>query len=291
MSTEFDGGYADQPWRGLVGSAPDGQVYPPTAFATEWGPVFHRGRLDGSARLLVLGQDPGPHEAVARRILIATAGRRAQGFVERLGIGRDYVMINTFLYSLCGPHTGEQYIGDPAIAAYRNRWLDAVLAGGRVVAVVSFGHLAAQAVDAWPGGAGLAPVRATHPTFPDSSSAQPPAGRTGQQQFDAAMRQLCINWNRALRDLAALFAVPAPRPYGEVLTAADVPEIPSTDLPPGLPRWMATASDWAVRGGVGQDLDRATITVTVPPKARQWHPQTGSDQEVSARTVTEHGVG
>jgi uncharacterized protein (DUF427 family) len=34
----------------------------------EWGPVFHRGRLDGTARVLVIGQDPAAHEAVARRI-------------------------------------------------------------------------------------------------------------------------------------------------------------------------------------------------------------------------------
>jgi hypothetical protein len=34
----------------------------------EWGPILHRGRLDGTARILVIGQDPAQHETVVRRI-------------------------------------------------------------------------------------------------------------------------------------------------------------------------------------------------------------------------------
>lgn len=271
MINDFDPGYADQPWRDLVSAAPGAQVYPPSAFRTEWGPIFHRGRLDGSARLLVVGQDPSGHEAVTRRILVGTAGRRAQGFVARLGIGTEYVMINTYLYSVYGQSTGEQFITDPAIAGYRNRWLDAVLAGGRLAAVVSFGHLAAQAIDAWPGGARLPHVRATHPTLPDTSSAHPPAGRTPEQQFDAAMRQLCINWNRALDDLAPLLGAPRPVRYGAALTAADVLDIPQGDLPAGLPVWMASTTDWAMRTGDSDEDRRATLTVTVPAEGRSWH--------------------
>jgi hypothetical protein len=271
MTNDFCAGYADQPWRDLVIAAPGAQVYPPAAFRTEWGPIFHRGRLDGSARLLVLGQDPSTHEALTRRILVGTAGRRAQGFVARLGIGADYVMINTYLYSVYGQTSGEQFIDDPAIAGYRNRWLDAVLAGGRVVAAVSFGHLAAQALEAWPGGARLPHVRATHPTFPDSSSAQPPPGRTPQEQFDAAMRQLCINWNRALDDLAPLLGASPPARYAAALTAQDVLDIPLADLPAGTPAWMASTTDWAVRTGASEEDQRATLTVTVPVEERRWH--------------------
>jgi hypothetical protein len=271
MTNDFDPGYAEQPWRDLVAAAPGAQVYPPASFRTEWGPVFHRGRLDGSARLLVVGQDPATHEAVTRRILVGTAGRRAQGFVARLGVGSDYVMINSYLYSVHGKSSGEQFIADPAIAGYRNSWLDAVLGGGRVAAVVSFGHLAAQAVDAWPGGAKLPHVRATHPTFPDSSSAHPPPARTSKEQFDAAMRQLCINWNRALDDLALLLGAPAPARYGAALTAADVLDIPAADLPAGLPAWMASSTDWAVRTGTDDEDNRATLTVTVPAEGRAWH--------------------
>ena len=62
---EFDTGYAEEPFRGLVEAAPAAEAYPPEAFRLEWGPIFHRGRLDGSARILVLGQDPAAHEAIA----------------------------------------------------------------------------------------------------------------------------------------------------------------------------------------------------------------------------------
>jgi hypothetical protein len=74
-------------------------VYPAARFRIERGPIFHRGRLDGSARVLVVGQDPVQHETVVRRILVGEAGRRQQGFLAKLGIIRSYVLINTFLYS------------------------------------------------------------------------------------------------------------------------------------------------------------------------------------------------
>ena len=66
------------------------------------GPIFHRGRLDGSARVLVIGQDPAQHETIVRRILVGEAGRRLQGFLAKLGVTRSYVLINTFLYSVYG---------------------------------------------------------------------------------------------------------------------------------------------------------------------------------------------
>src|SRR6478609_2370304 len=60
-------GYASEPFASLVAGYPGEDVYPQADFRTEWGPVFHRGRLDGSARVLVLGQDPatwGPTDLV-----------------------------------------------------------------------------------------------------------------------------------------------------------------------------------------------------------------------------------
>ena len=62
------------PYDDLVASYPDADVYPPKAFRLEWGPIFHRGRLDGSARLIVLGQDPAVAETVTRRILVVLPG-------------------------------------------------------------------------------------------------------------------------------------------------------------------------------------------------------------------------
>ena len=58
----FDPGYCDPRFADLCETAPDGATYPPTDFRVEWGPIFHRGRLDGTARVLVIGQDPAVHE-------------------------------------------------------------------------------------------------------------------------------------------------------------------------------------------------------------------------------------
>jgi len=75
--TTFDAGYGSSPFRELCEGAPDSSVYPEARFRVEWGPIFHRGRLDGTARVLVIGQDPAAHEAVARRILCGFAGHRS----------------------------------------------------------------------------------------------------------------------------------------------------------------------------------------------------------------------
>ena len=46
MPHDFDPGFPRR-FQTLVRNYPDGDVYPPDAFRLEWGPVFHRGRLDG----------------------------------------------------------------------------------------------------------------------------------------------------------------------------------------------------------------------------------------------------
>src|ERR1700712_3601136 len=102
MPIDFDPGYFREPFISLVKEYPGVNVYPPDQFRVEWGPLFHRGRLDGSARVLVVGQDPAQHETIVRRILVGEAGRRLQGFLAKLGISRSYVLVNTFLYSVFG---------------------------------------------------------------------------------------------------------------------------------------------------------------------------------------------
>ena len=70
MSHSFDLGYFVEPFLTLSQNYPEADVYPLDQFRVEWGPIFHRGRLDGSARVLIIGQDPAQHEAVVRRILV-----------------------------------------------------------------------------------------------------------------------------------------------------------------------------------------------------------------------------
>lgn len=88
MGYRFDPGYAEEPFKSLCEDYPDSTVYPADDFRVEWGPIFHRGRLDGSARVLVIGQDPAQNESIVRRILVGEAGQRTQGFLAKLGIER-----------------------------------------------------------------------------------------------------------------------------------------------------------------------------------------------------------
>jgi hypothetical protein len=274
MDREFDRGYYRQPYRDLVSRFPGESDYPLDSFRVEWGPIFHRGRLDGSARILVIGQDPATHEAIARRILVGEAGQRAQGLLTRLGIDRSYVFINTFLYSVYGQGGGSRHIDDPAITDYRNRWIDAIVADQQIEAIISLGQLADKAYQQWratPTGAAstAAYVTVRHPTYPESASA------SGQITKAEAFAKLCESWNQLLNQLHPVItpdtAVPL-RLYGATITPADLTPIPAGDLPPGLPDWMCALDAWAKRTGDTAQMKRATITVKVPTAARTWPP-------------------
>jgi hypothetical protein len=264
MPTPFCPGYAHEPFHSLVESYPDTAVYPADDFRVEWGPVFHRGRLDGTARILVLGQDPAQHETIARRILMGNAGRRVQGFLNKLGMDTSYVMINTFLYSVYGQRGGAQHIDDASMAAYRNGWIKAILNASQVKAVVAFGSLADKAWKMWIASADAAgrPVVAyqklPHPTSPEA----------GGGDVAAATKAMLQAYNAGLAALAPAL-VPADKPgpvvpYGSTFTADDLPGIPQRDLPAGAPLWMGATTDWAVRDGASAIEKRANIRVTAP---------------------------
>jgi hypothetical protein len=262
MATPFCPGYSHEPFRSLVESYPGTSVYPSNAFRVEWGPIFHRGRLDGTARVLVLGQDPAQHETIARRILMGTAGRRVQGFLNKLGMDNSYVMINTYVYSVYSQQGGAQHIDDAAITDYRNRWLKAILDTSQVKAVVAFGSLADMAWKKWlaspyaVGRPGLAYRKLPHPTSPEA----------GGGDVAAATRAILQAYNAGLAALAPAIAPadhPGPIvPYGEAFTPSDLPAIPQRDLPAGSPAWMGTTNDWAAREGATAVDKRLNIRVT-----------------------------
>jgi 5-methylthioadenosine/S-adenosylhomocysteine deaminase len=267
MAVEFDAGYETHPFKALCENFPGEDVYPPSDFRLEWGPIFHRGRLDGSAVILMLGQDPAAHEAIVRRILVGQAGQRAQGFLRKLGITRSYVMVNAFVYSVFGQGGGERHRNDPKIAAYRNKWLDALLRNTQVEAVVALGSLAESAWRQYrttPAGQALdlTFVRIMHPTFPESSSGGNPA------KLQQATKTMLAGWNIGLAKLFNALSrrdVATPLvPYGEAFAPGDTAEIPAVDYPPGLPAWMRSDKPWAVRTGADADVRRRTLTVVVP---------------------------
>jgi uracil-DNA glycosylase len=267
MPHDFDPGYCTPSIQQLVRDYPDEQVYPFSDFRTEWGPIFHRGRLDGTARVLVIGQDPAQHETIARRILVGEAGQRIQGFLAKLGIDRSYVMVNTFLYSVYGQSGGNKHKNDPAIAAYRNRWIDAVFATSPIEAVVTLGQLADSAFQKWkttPNGASknVVATHITHPTQPESSS------KNDKVKHAAAIKAMLQNWNAALSILRPAIQHPDRTiplvPYGDAFVDGDVLTIPEFDMPAGLPAFARSAKSWATRTGATAALKRVTITVTIP---------------------------
>lgn len=269
MSHEFDPGPIAEPFASLVHEYPGTDVYPPASFRVEWGPIFHRGRLDGSARLLVIGQDPAASEAIVRRILVGAAGHRTQGLMAKLGIDRSYLLVNTFLYSVYGQSGGEKHAADGGIVAYRNRWLDAIFASNQIEAVLALGHLADGAWQAWGktanGKAHSPPYEhVTHPTQPDSSSGGDPT------KLAEATKAMLLDWNEALQRLYPLAHPdhPAPLvPYGTSFKPAELVAIPELDLPAGLPEWMRSPQAWAVRAGANAAEKRRNITITIPSGA------------------------
>jgi hypothetical protein len=223
-------------WEALFEAAPLGTYESrPDLFRLDFGPVYYRGRLDGTARILIVGQDPSVNEILAQRVFVGQSGQRLQGFLAKLGITRSYLMLNTFLYSIFGQFDGENATlsaQDP-ILGYRNSLFDAALEANPLEAVICVGSAARHAVDVWPGSAGLHRTNMIHPAFPDTS-------------------QLLVNWNQALADLQPVVqpddgAAPG-APYGAAFTAGDVIAIPRRDLPFGVPSWHGKG-DHARRSG------------------------------------------
>jgi len=266
MTIDFDPGYTTEPYISLCKDY-ESAGYPKDAFRLEWGPIFHRGRLDGSAKVLVIGQDPATHEDVARRILVGTAGHRVQGFLAKLGITKSYVMLNTFIYSVSSQTGGEDNKKTASIIAYRNRWFQAVLAPGKIQGVVAFGGLAEDAwkrfisSDAGKAYKDLPFQHVLHPTWPESSSA------ASHGDVKAAIKQMLTQWNTAITALRAHVTTDAPAqtaPYGDAFKPEELPPIPSADLPAGLPTWMSGQDGWAKRVGATPDEKRRTLHVVVP---------------------------
>ena len=266
MPHAFDPGYVAEPFLSLCAGYPEADVYPPDQFRVEWGPVFHRGRLDGSARVAIIGQDPAQHETIVRRILVGEAGRRTQGLLAKLGVTRSYVCINTWLYSVYGGVKAATQHSQPLVD-YRNRWLDALLSGSRVEAVIALGEAADKAWTLWratPAGQAsqVAYAAVTHPTQPESSS------KGDKAKLAAATAKLLQNWNAALALLSPAIAHPdvavALVPYGSAWADGDRVAVPESDFPAGLPSWMHERDGWAARVGATDAAKRRDITITVP---------------------------
>jgi Uracil DNA glycosylase superfamily len=194
-------------------------------FWYDWGPVFYRGRLDGSARVLVIASDPGPTERLVGRTLVGDAGQRVQGVLTKLGLDRSYLCLNAHAYAL-HPGKGSQglkVLNDPAIKSWRNELYNAAK-GKKLQAVIAFGDQAQQAVALWDGKGNLPVWNVPHPSSRDP-------------------KKLLDAWRAAVSELRGIVTPdaagdPNTATYGDEFLGTDYARIPSHDLPFGVPAWI-----------------------------------------------------
>ena len=223
-------------WEALFAVAPlQFHIQRPNQFRTEYGPVYYRGRLDGSARLLVIAQDPSTDEILAHRTLVGSAGQLVQGLLKKLGLSRSYLMLNTFIYGIKGQFnsTMRNLSANDPILSYRNSLFDQAKADNAFEAVIAFGNGAHHSVDQWPGAQTLNVFKLRHPTAPNDVG---------------------TNWNQQLPSLLAAITpdagqAPDPAPYGADVAAQDMASIPRLDLPFGIPEWHGSGGTRSKRNG------------------------------------------
>jgi hypothetical protein len=220
--TEFDHGPSAQ-LAELFDRVPDPPIRDDFWFA--WGPVFYRGRLDGSARVLCVASDPGPTERIAGRCLIGNAGQRVQGLLAKLGLTRSYVCVNAWAYAV---HPSRAFaerdrLDDGDQLEWRNELYDAVT-GPDLEAVIAFGFMAQAAVALWSGRPNVALQEIPHPSNPDE-------------------RELLDEWRAAVGELRDIVTPDddgdnAGPNYGTRFGEADYSAIPQRDLPFGAPEFL-----------------------------------------------------
>jgi uracil-DNA glycosylase len=206
----------------------------PKRFRLEWGPHYYRGRLDGSARALIIGQDPAADENVARRILVGDAGQRVQGLLVKLGLTRSYIMVNSSLYCIFGQFDAElqAFMDLPSVTQWRNQLLTA-LAGPSLQVILAMGQAAQHVVDVWPGAAALNSegriFKLLHPT----ARPEPSVKQNWSGQLNAIAAKLTPDPDGHL-DLS-------PYPSGS-FSKQDLANIPLRDFGFGAPAWMGTGN-------------------------------------------------
>ncbi len=232
-------------------------------FWFDWGTVFYRGRLDGSAKIICVASDPGPTERIACRTLVGDAGQRAQGFLRKIGISKSYICVNGFAYALFPGKLsqGIAALSRPELQAWRNKLFD-MLRTPSVNAVIAFGAVAQKAVDLWPGKAGLRIENTFHPSYHTPTT--------------AAKKEMLNDWNRVVSELRKIVKPDddlheMPPLYGNKFTEADYAPIPKRDLPFGLPDWFGDDKWFRAHRGANSVSrpspdDRHTLNWKAPKK-------------------------
>ena len=202
--------------------------HPSERFRTSFGGVLYRGRLDNTARLLVIGQDPSTDEAIARRAFVGSAGQRLQKFLNKIGISRSYTIINTFAYSIKGQFNTEMRAIslEPPLKNFREDLMNTIIDKNPIEAVLTFGAGARHAVENWENTKNIQVFHLVHPTAPEQTTHP--------------------NWNEKLPEIAGFITPDDPdlvdlTPYdGNWDNAIHGTPVPRFDLPYDIPFWHGT---------------------------------------------------
>ena len=123
------------------------------AFRWHHGPMFFRGRLDGSAKVVIVGQEGAQDESLSHRSFTGGTGARMQHFLRFIGLDRSYLFLNSFVYPIFGQYTQDlrKLAQDPRspVVKHRNRILDKAVVDGDVRLVVAVGRAAKESVATW----------------------------------------------------------------------------------------------------------------------------------------------
>jgi hypothetical protein len=236
MALEFDKG----PTKAISKLFAEHPDYSPVKdwFWFDWGPVFYRGRIDKSAKILCVASDPASTERIAGRALVGNAGQRLQGFLSKIGITKSYICLNGFIYALHPSHLsdGMTLLADPAHTAWRNSVFSATI-GSKLQAIVAFGDVAKKAVDLWD-------ERGTVPVF-----------KTFHPNYRGSVANIVAGWNDVITALRSIVTkdkdgdntLPL---YGSKFEESDYARIPRRDLPFGAADFLGDDS-WVRTGSTG----------------------------------------
>ena len=122
-------------------------------FRWHFGPMFYRGRINGGARVLVVGQEGAQDESLSHRSFTGGTGGRMQHFLHHLGITHSYLFANTFVYPIFGQYDAglrplAQDMRSP-IVKHRNALFDHVVSATSLRLVVAVGAAAKESVATW----------------------------------------------------------------------------------------------------------------------------------------------
>jgi hypothetical protein len=159
-----------------------------------------------------------------------------QGFLAKLGLTRSYLCLNAFAYALfpSQAHTAPEMLADRDQLTWRNRLFD-MARSDALEAVVAFGQVAQEAVDLWPGVAGIPLKKIPHPSSHDEQA-------------------LLAAWRTAITELRAIVTpdddgdATGPN-YGSSFDESDYAAIPRADLPFGAPAFLGDDAWRRAAGG------------------------------------------